>query len=90
MTVDSIDSYETLERFLRLELARQTQKANTMEIELPEKWFFKLAKLICFALKNDPNERWASYELKEDCVKYVVKMNKIFTIVKKEKGIKND
>lgn len=90
MTVDSIDSYEKLEKFLRLELARQTQKANTMEIELPEVWFFRLAKLIKFALKNDPNEKWINYELKEDCIKYVVKINKIFTVVKKERVIRND
>lgn len=90
MIANEIDSYEKLEKFLRLELARQTQKAHTMEVELPEVWFFKLAKLICFALRDDPNERWVARGLGEDCQKYVVKMNRIFTVVKREKTTKTD
>lgn len=84
MRVEDIHSYEDLQKYVKLELARQTLKRKTIELELPEEWFFKFAKLIRFSLKHDEKERGIIDEVSIDCKKYVLKVNRIFTIVKRK------
>ena len=48
MRVDEIENYDTLEKYIRYELSQQTLERRIVDIVLPEKWFFKLAKYICF------------------------------------------
>lgn len=81
MKIEDINSFADLEVFIRLEIARQTKTKKSVQLELNEKWFFKFAQLIVFSLKTDPTEKHVSKEIDKDCKKYLLKINRVFTIV---------
>lgn len=81
MRIEEVKSYEELQQFLLYQIRVQTLASRMMKLELPEEWFFKLAKFIRFNLKNDVKEKGVVNELDKDCIKYMVKINRIYTIV---------
>lgn len=83
MRIEDVQSYKDLEAFVKLELARQTTKRQIVEIELPPRLFFNLWKLIQFTIKYEPKERYATTEIEPECKKMQVKINKVFTIIKR-------
>lgn len=81
MRAEDISSYEDLQKYIKLELATQTIKRKTVQFQLTEEWFFKLDKLIRFALKHDQNEKGVIGIIDPTCKKLVMKINKVFTVV---------
>lgn len=84
MRKEDIHSYADLETYIKLEIAKQTIQRRMVELELNEEWFFKFAKLVRFALKHDLKEKGVLLEIEPQCKQYVLKVNKIFTIVKRK------
>jgi len=77
-----IDSYKDLENYIRHQLALQTEGGKRRaQIKLNETWFYKLHKLIQFALKY--SEPTSQLELKDACVGYWVRINGVLTLVER-------
>lgn len=81
-----IHDYTDLEKYIRLQLALQTTTKNTAEIELPERWFIKLVKLIHFCLKESRYEFLAKKELEELLLlnQFYVHINRVSTLIIKQ------
>lgn len=81
MRSSDITCYADMETYIKLEIARQTQTKRTVELELPERFFFKLLKLIQFYLKDEPKEREAKKVFDDSIKTYWVRINRIQTEV---------
>lgn len=82
MRVEDIQSYKDLESYILLKLSQREK--GVLELEFNEKWFWKLIRLIQFYLKYDEREHYARIKIPEDCDKIQLKINKVFTIVRKK------
>lgn len=81
MRIEEINSYDSLQRYIRIQMATQLATKRIVAIELPEEWFFKLWKLVQFCLKYNPTELKAKEDIFPECKKMTMKVNKVFTIV---------
>lgn len=84
MTHKDIQNHKDLQIFIAYEIRKQiTIKKQTVEIKLDKVWFFKLAKLIQFILKNNEEEKDAKIIIPESCTWYKVKINNVTTTFRK-------
>ncbi len=77
MRLEDIEGTEQLCSYIHLELVRQTQTKKTLVLQLPEKLFYKLIKLIQFYVKDDR-------AVSPDCVKFFVRINGTLSIITKK------
>lgn len=83
MRIEDIHSLVDLQDYLKYEIVQQRISRKPVEINLPSEWFCKLYKFIQFNLKYNPNEKGAKEDITEEDNKFVLKINGIFTIVKR-------
>lgn len=83
MKVEDIHNYQDLQVYIRNQVVQQTITRKTVEIHLNDEWFFKFGKFVRFSLKHDHKERGVIPEINEDCNKFILKINGVFTIVRR-------
>lgn len=79
MRKEEIEGTQDLIKYVKLELVRQTQKKKTLILELPDRLYFKLMKLVIFCLKD--KEENARKEIDEKSIKFIVRINGTFSII---------
>lgn len=81
MRAEDIQTYKELQEYIKYEIVQQTITRKTVEITLNDEWFFKFHKFVRFTLKHDTKEKGVITDISQDCKKFILKINGVFTIV---------